>query len=55
MDPNAALAEIRELTAAFEHDGATDEHDAVRLAELVSGLDEWLTRGGFLPDAWRRD
>lgn len=28
-------------------------HDAERLAELVQALDEWITKGGFLPARWK--
>lgn len=54
MDPNAALAEIRDLTDALQHDPPTDASDAARLAELIAGLDAWLSRGGSLPDAWKK-
>jgi hypothetical protein len=30
------------------------EDDAVELAELTHALDEWLTKGGFLPTEWHR-
>ena len=51
MDPNAALTEIREITARAT---AGKSFDADKLAELVDGLDQWLSRGGFRPDAWNR-
>ncbi len=58
MDPNANLKEQRRLAAAIqaaEDAGLTiADHDVSRLAELVIALDEWIARGGFLPDAWRR-
>jgi hypothetical protein len=44
MDPNAALAIVR---AAL--DDMPEE-----AAEAFRGLDEWLSRGGFLPEAWER-
>lgn len=53
MDPNAALAEIREITAHIL-DGKPDSGQALRLAELSEALDEWLSKGGFLPSAWAR-
>lgn len=28
--------------------------DGARLAELVEALNEWITRGGFLPPSWRK-
>jgi hypothetical protein len=50
MDPNANLAEQRRIALSILEG---DDGDAERLAELVQALDEWLTKGGFLPDAWR--
>lgn len=58
MDPNEALKEIRQLTAALLHEefeAAGGITAAVRLAELIEGLDEWLSRDGFLPADWRSD
>jgi hypothetical protein len=52
MDPNAALTGIREVVAkTYTEDGANPD-DTARLCELVEALDDWLTKGGFLPDAW---
>lgn len=55
MDPNAALARIRELMSppvgmritAYERGQRTSE-----MYRLVADLDEWLSKGGFLPSAW---
>ena len=49
MDPNAALAEIRAILTNFSF----GMNEALRLAELVDGLDDWLSHGGFLPDDWK--
>lgn len=46
MDPNAALAEMREAYAAENYE---------RCAELADALDTWISRGGFLPRAWERN
>jgi hypothetical protein len=46
MDPNACLAEIRQIVSNFE------SNDYLRLAELVDGLDDWLSHGGFKPTEW---
>lgn len=58
MDPNRALADIRRLVArldaGFNGPEPFDPADAHELAELVDGLDQWLSRGGFLPDAWAK-
>lgn len=48
MDQNAALAEIRAILTNFSF-GMDEAH---RLAELVDGLDDWLTHGGSLPAEW---
>ena len=57
MDVNAALAELRELTAAWEAAGSHGTftvEQADRTIELVRDIDEWITKGGFLPAAWQR-
>lgn len=57
MDPNALLAEIRDLTKrSLELPTPSNIEDLhVELAEKVEALDEWLSKGGFLPDAWVLD
>lgn len=62
MDPDVALRKIRELTRLIHSDAFDDLEEmieqvtvAVELAETIDGLDNWLTHGGFLPGAWRRD
>ena len=56
MDINAALTDFRALMAAA--DAAEMEIDAedarMNAAEVARGIDEWLSSGGFLPDAWQR-
>lgn len=47
MDPDVCLAEIRAILDKPDADAYAD------LAERVEALDQWLTRGGFLPAAWR--
>jgi hypothetical protein len=62
MDPDANLTEQRQIAKRLlaDQDGRGEGLDApqvmvltARLCELVQALDEWLARGGFLPDAWR--
>lgn len=56
MDPDTVLADIRELAAKLTSDDqrAADLVDvALDLADRVTALDEWLSRGGSLPAAWR--
>lgn len=70
MDPNEnlreALAVARDILNAWDQaDDVLGElphalkaevaEKAERLAELVEGLDGWLSRGGFLPAAWERN
>ena len=56
MDPDATLAEIRETTRLIREDAdagidtALDRLD--HLEQLVTGLDDWLSSGGFKPAAW---
>ena len=56
MDPDAALAQMREaiktLWAAESSVAAAAAADS--LAEHAAALDQWLSKGGFLPAAWSR-
>lgn len=45
MDPDATLAQIH----AYDDEGNSDE-----AMLLFHALDEWLSKGGFLPKAWAR-
>jgi len=63
MDPDANLKEQLQLAAALEdvdYDQLDENSkeaaisDACRLAELVLALDEWISKGGFLPKLWSR-
>ena len=52
MDPDENLREQLELAKLMHtHD---DYGEALRLAELVRDLDEWIKKGGFLPAAWMK-
>ena len=58
MDPNANLYEQIKCATRIMHaaDTAGDavSDDAYRLAELVTALDGWIRKGGFLPTQWER-
>jgi hypothetical protein len=58
VDPNANLAEVRalvrELTEDEDKSWPFDQDDVSRLLELVFALDDWMSHGGFLPEAWDR-
>lgn len=58
MDPNAALAQLRELAATA---GGLADGDPLDVAQTLTSfaaaledLDRWLSAGGFLPAAWAR-
>lgn len=53
MDPNATLASLREMIAEINDGKPAGSATAVRFAELVEALNEWLERGGFLPTDWQ--
>ncbi len=55
MDPDANLAEQRRLLRKFRMRGRLTAGEASRLAELADALDEWISKGGFLPAAWNRE
>lgn len=50
MDPNATLAQLREGINAL--DKRVDRYVLDRAVEMFQALDEWLSKGGFLPDDW---
>lgn len=59
MDPNAALKRIIELSEEIIQGDNTLDYESLRqraeeLAETVIGLDEWISKGGFLPTVWRK-
>lgn len=55
MDPNAALAELRDIFTDIDTYSVEVAADKMsRAADLFDGLDNWLNRKGFLPDAWQR-
>lgn len=64
MDPNAALREIASFFAELQEkvddcpdEGASVELDPYELADVIAhwdGLNQWLCKGGFLPEEWKR-
>lgn len=67
MDPEAKLEELRKLAAEIItlQDAFGETQDAVRALERISekadelaqgfqALDEWLKKGSFLPNDWKR-
>lgn len=54
MDPNETLRRMRVLASDLDDNPTLDTVESVAygLAECVTALDDWLSRGGFLPEAW---
>lgn len=51
MDPTQALNDLRELIKQFE--GGDISLRAIHaIVDTFTGLDEWLSTGGFLPGQW---
>jgi hypothetical protein len=58
MDPDAALRDLRaaleDARAAAEGDSNDAEIEAWQaVGDEIEALDEWLSKGGFLPLAWQ--
>ncbi len=51
MDPNETLKELRELIDLVLRGDDTSVFEA---ATKFEDLDEWISKGGFLPEAWNR-
>lgn len=54
MDPEENLKEQLRISERIQK-GEQTTGDAMRLAELVEALDEWIRKGGFLPSPWKKD
>jgi len=59
MDPNETLKRLRELlggesSCSAKADGGLRCDDWSDVQELFQALDQWLSKGGFLPKAWLR-
>lgn len=57
MDPDVVLDDIFELAEQFEYesDPGILIGIAFELIEAFNQLDDWLTKGGFLPARWEKD
>lgn len=63
MDPDEALRDARRAVRMYRDAMAGDMDGAMMreaeaggaLVELFDALDEWITRGGFLPEPWRAE
>lgn len=57
MDVNATLVEYRSAISDYQIAADNDDNDGVidaaeRMARYGEALDEWITRGGYLPNEW---
>ena len=50
MDPDAALADIRHTIQ--EYNRGREDLDLGELIDLIDGLDQWISKGGYMPVAW---
>ncbi|AOT24733.1 hypothetical protein PBI_STASIA_77 [Mycobacterium phage Stasia] len=54
MAPDATLEELRLLMSDYRRHGLAMGTEAIdRMVELMEALDEWMSKGGFLPADWR--
>ena len=53
MDPDLTLNQIRELIQAAKKDDAVYQEESGWMFDLIERLDNHMSRGGMLPDAWR--
>jgi hypothetical protein len=54
MDPNASLAMLRGLIERYQRGDKMTRADVEALVDHAEALDCWLSKGGFLPEAWKR-
>jgi len=57
MDPNTTYGWIKEAWVRFDAaagDAPEQGNIAREIHDYYAALDQWLSRGGFLPDAWQR-
>lgn len=54
MDPHAALAELRQAVRDYQQSPSGENAlvAADTFTERFEALDEWLSKGGFLPRDW---
>jgi hypothetical protein len=57
MDPTTALMNLRGIVSDLHNPARIEVEGLDRLAydfaEVFEALDNWLSRGGFLPEQWK--
>lgn len=54
MDPDTCLEELRKLLAKYKQQKDNlDEADVQDLVIHAEAIDDWMSKGGAPPDAWR--
>lgn len=53
MDPDETLSRMRALAEGLAEGEPLSISEGYELADLIGALDQWLRRGGFLPEAWK--
>jgi hypothetical protein len=58
MDPNATLSTMREAISLCDRTDIVPAFPKLDVLETIrdcaEALDQWLSKGGFLPDEWAR-
>lgn len=56
MDPNETLRITRDEIKKASNARTTEEYSdhASAAMDAMEALDEWLSKGGFLPEPWKR-
>lgn len=57
MDPNATLRLLRLTISQYrvDTDPAIRGAHAAEIAEYFEALDDWISKGGFLPTDWNKE
>lgn len=56
LDPNLVLKDVQRLLGIFRSRGDqfADDEQVDDFVDSVDWLDDWLSRGGYLPDKWAK-
>ena len=56
MDPNETLRCLRALSKQIIKENENEEmpDNGMHMANIFQALDEWIVKGGFLPQDWQK-